>query len=431
VHEESNTSISELLFDKFGLTLELQRQELDPYVAEKIVGYSARRSMPILNNCSRWRSDDATLMALVEQQCLRQFPLNVLRGGGIIERYVDMAPRIRNRLWLIETENEGIFRGDALLGGKFKNLYEAVSVSQNIDAWRALLEDSAQMPWYVAPLMMQHLACRLCVLARIAFQRFDIESGLPTLFRHFIAWRDRVAPLCLAEGAFDMAARAYAAPLSVTCEPWRVRHACRDTVGLSMHVNELMYTAQAGISTLSPRYWHEILETLLSRTLPLSCDIQQTEWMNRFLRSPVAIARYPSTEFVRHLIVHAARIWASLPDRALGPKTRFTVFCERFDLVGAQCEQLLTAIVDNIGTRILAKVCTLDDALRDSGFRGDSKIARLVEHKAWHRALRIIAPNPDYARAQFVRSTRGSVFLRNQAAIFLAGTTGEAVLEPG
>ncbi|WP_024901358.1 F-box protein [Robbsia andropogonis] len=434
--DDLTVSVSDVLRDKFGIALDCQRRELDPVIAERIAVLAATTHMSVSHACDRWRTEDDDFRDVVEQHCLRQIPLKMVRGRDIYDRLdtlpqcsADLARRIRDRLWHVETNNDDIFAGDAVLAADFADLYWAVAQAHDMEAWRCVLDKSALMSWRVAPVLMQQLSKRLFVITQMASPLKCTGFNIQALFQYFIAWRDRVLPCCLAEREFDLAARAYAAPINVLCQAQNARTGFRERSRWATYPAELMDTAHAGFANLSPRYWYEILESLYVRVLPPTCSAQKAEWMEQFLRSPVATARYPSAEFASNIIVHASRIWFTLPDAAIDTKTRLDVFCERFDLDGMQRDQLRMAILEAIGTRVLTNDCPLDDALRESGFQDDVDAVRLVEHKIWHRALRVAMQYPDEARDQLIRDTRGSAFLRNHAAIFLAGTTGVVALE--
>lgn len=135
--------------------------------------------------------------------------------------------------------------------------------------------------------------------------------------------------------------------------------------------------------------WHVILEALSNSQAGLSFSAQvQTmsplleRYTKRFLSDVHMSTDQPSRHFFYVLSSTAAKFWENLPDKAELSKTKFQVFCDRFNLSYRQRKTLRDALLDRAWSLAKAKKHSFSEIVDIIGMRDPESIQRI--ERAFH-----------------------------------------------
>ncbi|KKB61923.1 hypothetical protein WM40_20270 [Robbsia andropogonis] len=108
-------------------------------------------------------------------------------------------------------------------------------------------------------------------------------------------------------------------------------------------------------------------------------------WTGVFLKDPAVSLPYTTFNFLMHLCKVAGPIFAELPDKADGLKTKYDRFCERFSLNLVIREQMKQEVLMGVSRRIALTAPRLrmeiKKELANAGFYDEASFVQVLEHQ--------------------------------------------------
>lgn len=426
------SNLSASVGDLFGLSEDEVRRYIDPilaeHIAEKMISIG---DMIVSEPCNRWRSSDSAFAHLILDRHNQKIvsdalhfgtPLHVLGDADVVGSTGDAAQRrMQDYMQKVIARGGTPFRGDAEMARRFEDVLRAIPLCTVETILPLCVSVDILLPYHVAALLMPRLARQLSVLDKHPCYQRTGRIDRDGVFDYFVAWRDRITRWCIAPGDVGLAALAYAAPL-------RALAGFSDEKRLREKAIE---AAEQAFAALPPHVWAELLDSIVKWSTGLHPILEKkrnAEVLGTFICDPHAAVDDTMVDLISAIIRQAPYVWDSVPDIDDGEASRVERFAERFHLCTAQTAALRDDILASLSQRVLDGECTVHEGMQGAGLSHDTAAIQMLENAIWHRALVVAEEREDWEDT--VRHhTRGSANLRNQAAIYIAGTTGAPMLE--